>query len=72
MRKTLSLILVLIISFLIHETFVLGLERKGPEMIIQEPDFDFGKVHEGVLLEHTFLILNRGDDILKIVGVEPE
>ena len=41
----------------------------GPKSVLKENSHDFGKVWEGANLEHTFEILNQGDEILKINSV---
>ena len=42
-----------------------------PVMIIPETVFDFGEVREGVALEHTFKIRNKGSKVLTIKRVKP-
>ena len=43
----------------------------APVMIIPEAIFDFGEVREGVTLEHTFTIQNKGGKVLTIKRVKP-
>jgi len=52
---------------------VLGQDQgnKGPKIIVEGQEFDFKEVKEGAVLEHTFKILNKGDETLKIISVRP-
>ena len=43
----------------------------GPIMVIKEPSFDFKEVKEGATVEHTFRVLNKGDNALEIKRVKP-
>ena len=43
----------------------------GPKMVLKEWEFDCGKVKEGEIIEHTFSVLNQGDETLEIVRVRP-
>lgn len=43
----------------------------GPKMVLKERVFDFGKVRQGEIIEHSFWVLNKGDQPLKIIGVKP-
>ena len=42
----------------------------GPQIIIDEQTFDFGAVKEGVSVEHSFKVLNKGDQALEIEKVK--
>jgi len=44
---------------------------KGPRITVEGREFDFKDVKEGTVLEHTFTILNKGDEPLKIISVRP-
>ncbi|MCF8131116.1 MAG: DUF1573 domain-containing protein [Deltaproteobacteria bacterium] len=44
---------------------------KGPRIAVEGREFDFEDVKEGTVLEHTFMILNKGDEPLKIISVKP-
>ena len=46
-------------------------ERRGPRIAVEGREFDFREVKEGAVLEHTFKILNKGDEPLKIISVRP-
>jgi len=50
---------------------VLGQDNKGPRISVEGREFDFKEVKEGTVLEHTFKILNIGDEPLKIISVRP-
>ena len=43
----------------------------GPVVVINERTFDFKEVKEGASLEHTFSVLNKGDQDLEIKKVKP-
>jgi hypothetical protein len=43
----------------------------GPNMVIEEKIFDFHKVDEGTLLEHEFVVRNKGNKPLIIKKVAP-
>ena len=43
----------------------------GPRIEIPEPSFDWGKVLHGDVVEHSFRILNTGDEVLRISQVKP-
>ena len=50
---------------------VLGQNNKGPRISVEGREFDFKEVKEGTVLEHTFKVLNIGDEPLKIISVRP-
>lgn len=43
----------------------------GPKMVVEETEFRFDEVMEGVTVEHAFRVLNRGDQPLQILDVKP-
>jgi hypothetical protein len=43
----------------------------GPQIYIKEKVFDFKEVDEGRNIEHTFRVVNRGDQALTIEKVSP-
>jgi hypothetical protein len=43
----------------------------GPSMVLPERSFDFKEVEEGKIVEHTFKVLNKGDQVLEIKKVNP-
>lgn len=60
------LVLGLVLPFASHVCAV-----SGPKIFIQGTSFDFGEVKEGKILEHSFIIMNKGDQPLKIERVRP-
>ncbi|MCD4717927.1 MAG: DUF1573 domain-containing protein [Desulfobacterales bacterium] len=50
---------------------VLAQESKGPKMVLEGREFDFGEVKQGKVIEHTFRVLNQGDEVLQIIRVKP-
>jgi hypothetical protein len=44
---------------------------QGPRMVIQEQVSDFGEVMEGAVVNHTFRVINEGDQTLLIKDVKP-
>ena len=46
-------------------------EAKKPRMLIKQPLFDAGKIDEGNVIKHTFLVSNIGNDTLEIKDVRP-
>ncbi|MCJ7593930.1 MAG: DUF1573 domain-containing protein [Desulfobacterales bacterium] len=49
-----------------------GQPLQGPRLVIEETVYDFGKVLEGQVIEHTFKILNKGNAVLHIQKVKPD
>jgi len=43
----------------------------GSKMVIKEKSFDFQKVDEGQVLQHSFKVHNEGDQPLLIQNVKP-
>ncbi len=50
---------------------VLGSSLQGPKLFMEESQFDFGNVKQGKVLEHTFMVMNQGDQPLVIKKVKP-
>ncbi len=46
-------------------------DAQGPEMVLKQQVFNFEEVKEGEIIEHTFQVLNRGDETLNIIRVKP-
>ncbi len=69
--KKLFLIIVGLLSVALWGNMVLGQDNKGPRISVEGREFDFKEVKEGTVLEHTFKILNIGDEPLKIISVRP-
>ena len=49
----------------------LAQQATGPRMAIDEKFFDAQEVKEGEIIEHTFTVNNKGDEVLKIRKVNP-
>jgi hypothetical protein len=43
----------------------------GPNMVLDETDFDAGQVLQGEVIEHAFTVRNSGDQALEIKKVNP-
>ena len=70
----LFLILGIFFSLMISSSFVESApaqEGHGPRMVVDERVHDLGKVQEGQVIEHTFRVLNKGDQPLLISRVKP-
>ena len=50
-------------------TFVACAQVVGPKASSQQMEFDFGTVEQGQIATHNFMLVNNGDDILKITDV---
>lgn len=46
-------------------------EAIGPRMVLEEKSFELKEVDEGKIIEHTFKVLNTGDQPLEIKRVKP-
>lgn len=57
--------------FLLYAYSAYAQEVLGPKMVLKEREFDCGEVKEGEVIEHTFSVLNQGDEPLEIVRVKP-
>ena len=69
--KKLLLLVLGLIPMAIWGEMVPAQEHKGPRLAVEGREFDFKEVKEGIVLEHTFNILNKGDEPLKIFSVRP-
>jgi len=69
--KKLFLMIVGLFFMALWGNTVLGQDNKGPRISVEGREFDFKEVKEGTVLEHTFKILNIGDEPLKIISVRP-
>lgn len=41
----------------------------GPELTVDQPDYDFGTIGLGYMVKHTFMLQNTGDERMEIVYV---
>ena len=71
MRRHLLIGIILIILISLCGYPAIAQNVKGPKMVLKERVFDFKEVKEGEVIEHTFLVLNQGEEILEIKKVEP-
>jgi len=46
-------------------------QSQGPKMVLKEQVFDFGKVQQGEVIQHSFEVFNQGDQVLEIIRVKP-
>lgn len=64
------LICLLLLSILIPVSYGAD-EKPGPRMLIVEPVFDAGKVNQGNIIKHDFIVKNMGNKELNITRVDP-
>ena len=71
MKRVLQMaLLVLLLSTSLGYT-VLAQENRGPRIVVKEQVFDFKEIKEGSVVQHTFKVLNEGDQTLEIKSVRP-
>jgi hypothetical protein len=61
----------LILSIMFNLTIGWAQQAIGPRMVLKEDCFDAKEVNEGEIIEHTFTVLNTGDQALEIKKVNP-
>lgn len=71
MKKTLLLWLLCVPIFILSNPFASAQPQSGPRMFLGEKHHDFKEVNEGAIVEHTFRVENRGDQVLEIQRVNP-
>lgn len=49
----------------------IAIESLGPQISIEEQEFDFKEVKQGDIIEHSFIVKNVGDQPLEIKSVKP-
>lgn len=60
-----------IMILLVSLTLMLSAQVPNTAQInFAEPEYDFGEVQEGTVLEHEFEFLNTGTDTLRIIRVQ--
>lgn len=64
-------VLVLTISFLPRAWGQEMSSPQAPQVMIPEKNYNFKEVEEGKTIEHSFAILNKGSEPLKIIKVTP-
>ncbi len=71
MKKLSRLVFVFFSASILFYCFSWNAIAGGPRLVLEEKEFDFGRVYEGVVLTHSFKIKNEGDGPLKIIRVNP-
>jgi hypothetical protein len=71
MKKIWQSVLVLFTVLAFSGNWIFAQEIKGPKIAIQDLIHNFGDVKEGKILTHTFQVLNKGNETLKIIKVKP-
>ena len=70
--KRLNLIsAIIILTFLSIPFSALAEKAQGPIIVLDEKVFNFNEVKEGEILEHTFKVVNKGAQPLRIKDVKP-
>lgn len=59
---------ILIFCLLLSATLIAQIE--GPKIVAPQSEHDFGKINEGEIVSHNFVVYNRGDDTLTIARVK--
>ena len=68
-NRMLILVGALIMVFL--GSHVRGQDTTAPEIFFKEKSFVADEVMEGTRLEHTYIVYNRGNEVLMIFSVKP-
>jgi uncharacterized protein (DUF58 family) len=71
MKRVLYWVFFLILWLFLCLPATLAQQATGPRMIIEEKFFNAHQVKEGEIIEHTFTIQNKGDQVLEIKKVNP-
>ena len=71
MRRRWSVRTACIALFFLYAYSAYAQEVLGPKMVLKERVFDFKEVKEGEVIEHTFKVLNQGEESLEIKKVAP-
>ena len=71
MKKDLITVMIPFFLFLFCFNVIPAEKMTGPRMLIEETLFDAKEVPEGEMIQHTFRILNIGDQPLEIKNVRP-
>ena len=71
MKKLLVGISLLILCLSLSFSSSWAQEAIGPRMVLEEKSFELKEVDEGKIIEHTFKVLNTGDQPLEIKRVKP-
>lgn len=71
MKQARLFMLLSFLTLLVFSSPVYSQNASGPKMFLPERQHDFKEVSEGAVVEHTFKVENRGDQILEIQRVNP-
>ena len=71
MKRSLFEVFLMIVCLLICLPATQAQQATGPRITIEEKSFDAKEVKEGELIEHTFTVVNKGDEVLEIRKVSP-
>lgn len=71
MYSTIRLASLSLLFFLALSAAPLAQTSSGPSLFLPERSFDFREVDEGKIVEHSFMVLNRGSEPLEIRNVNP-
>ena len=71
MKKILMIELFFFLTFFFLSSPATAQNVTGPQMVISETSHDFKEVDEGAVLEHSFKVMNRGNQVLEIKNVNP-
>lgn len=70
MRNRICLILMIVSFFVVGFLAPVQAEEGTPVAVVENGEFDFGAVYEGVDVVHDFVIQNKGDADLEIKDVK--
>ena len=71
MRRKKEFILTIICSFVWAFLPPHAQSAQGPKIVIVDKHYNFSTVMEGEVVDHTFRVLNQGDQALEIQNVKP-
>jgi len=71
MRRILYGVFLLMVGLFLCLPEGLAQQAAGPRIEIEEKAFDARDVKEGEVIEHTFTVNNRGEEVLEIRKVSP-
>ena len=62
---------ILVLSLFVYPSVSAAEEISGPRLVIKERIFEHEEVEQGAIIEHTFQVLNEGNETLEIKKVVP-
>lgn len=71
MRRLLYGVFLLIVCLFLCLPTGLAQQATGPRIVIEKKFFNAQEVKEGEIIEHTFTVNNKGDEVLEIRKVNP-